>query len=63
MSKLFARTALVATFLVALLAPSAGAAKPVINDHEHFTSDPYADGWCGIQGDPPDRCAEVQRAH
>ena len=37
-------------FLLALLASNAGAARPVVNDHEHFTSDPYADRWCGING-------------
>ena len=55
MSKLFGRTVLAATFLVALMASSAEAAKPVINEHANFTSDPYADGWCGIDGTSVDR--------
>jgi len=37
--------------LGALVFPAAGiAGKPVVNEHDNFTSDPYPDGWCGIDG-------------
>jgi hypothetical protein len=37
--------------LVALALPGFSAARaPVVNEHDNFTSDPYPDGWCGIQG-------------
>ena len=50
MSKLPGLTALAAALLVALAATSAAAAPPVVNGHDHFVSDPYADNWCGIEG-------------
>jgi hypothetical protein len=31
------------------------AAAPVINEHFSFTSDPYAQNWCGIEGTSVDR--------
>jgi hypothetical protein len=37
--------------LGALAFPAAGiAGKPIISEHDNFTSDPYPDGWCGIAG-------------
>lgn len=46
MSKHVAVAAVVATAAMAF-AVGATAAPP---SHDHFVSDPYADGWCGIQG-------------
>jgi hypothetical protein len=43
---------------VALMAgvPAFGlAGPPVINEHVNFTSDPYDDSWCGIDGTSVDR--------
>jgi hypothetical protein len=40
-----------AALLVALALPASGAARqPVVNQHDNFTSDPYPDDWCGIDG-------------
>jgi hypothetical protein len=37
-------------------APALGlAAAPVINEHFNFTSDPYVQNWCGIEGTSVDR--------
>lgn len=37
--------------LVALAVPASSVAgQPVVNDHANFTSDPYPDNWCGIDG-------------
>src|SRR5436190_2803519 len=33
----------------------AAAAWPAAIGHDHFTSDPYPDGWCGIPGTSVDR--------
>jgi hypothetical protein len=46
MSKHVALATLAATVAMAFAA-GATAAPP---SHDHFVSDPYADGWCGIQG-------------
>lgn len=46
MSKHVAVAVLVATAAMAFAAAATAAAP----GHDHFVSDPYADGWCGIQG-------------
>jgi hypothetical protein len=47
MSRIFAYAVLVASLFAALTAATAGAARI---GHDHLTSDPYADQWCGIVG-------------
>lgn len=42
--------ALAGAVVLAAGVPALGAAQPVVNEHDHFTSDPYADNWCGIAG-------------
>ena len=44
--------------MLALVAavPALGlAAAPIVNEHANFTSDPYDDNWCGIEGIGVDR--------
>src|SRR4051812_39640045 len=50
MKKLFVLAAIIASVVVAVGVNAAGAAKPTVNGHDHFVSDPYADEWCGIEG-------------
>ena len=46
---------LTATLIAVLaFAAVAMAAPPVVNVHVNFTSDPYADNWCGIDGSSVD---------
>jgi hypothetical protein len=40
----------VAAFVVVLATASAVGAAAAPPSHDHFVSDPYPDGWCGIQG-------------
>jgi hypothetical protein len=48
--------AVAATIVVAAAVSALGlAAKPVVNEHVNFTSDPYADNWCGLDGTSVDR--------
>jgi hypothetical protein len=50
MKKLVVLAAVVASVVVAVGVNAAGAAKPAVNGHDHFVSDPYPDEWCGIEG-------------
>src|SRR3954468_15199394 len=50
MKKLFVLAAIIASVVVAGGGTAAGAAKPAVNGHDHFVSDPYPDEWCGIEG-------------
>ena len=46
----------VGTLMLIAALPAVGlAAAPVVNEHGNFTSDPYADNWCGINGIGVDR--------
>ena len=46
----------VGTLALVAVVPALGlAAAPVVNEHANFTSDPYADNWCGIEGIGVDR--------
>lgn len=50
MGRLITLTALLAV-VVALAAPAASVAgQPVLHEHYNFTSDPYPDNWCGVDG-------------
>jgi hypothetical protein len=40
----------VAGFVAAIAMAVAAGATAAPPGHDHFVSDPYADGWCGIQG-------------
>jgi hypothetical protein len=51
-SKIFALAVLLASLLLAL---AVGTARSASIGHDHFTSDPYADEWCGIEGTSVDR--------
>jgi len=50
MTKLFVLAAVIASVVVAVAVNAAGAAKPAVNGHDHFVSDPYPDEWCGVEG-------------
>ena len=48
--------ALAGTIVLVTAVPALGlAAAPVVNVHVSFTSDPYDDNWCGIDGTSVDR--------
>ncbi len=56
MSKRFFIGSWTAMLIGALVfAAVAVAAAPVVNEHANFTSDPYDDNWCGIDGTSVDR--------
>jgi hypothetical protein len=52
MSKMLGFATVVALVVAAVVTAGASAVPP---GHDHFTSDPYADMWCGIDGTSVDR--------
>jgi len=58
MRRLFALAALTGVLLVVLMASSASAAQPVINDHFHFTTTPIVSDFCGVPGTEVDTVVE-----